>query len=738
MSAAGGCPRGLVMHQQAYNAAAVSRSSRSGALIPVLAGTAACAVGVLVLVGWFSDVRILRQPLISASAMMANAALGFILCGASLLLRARQLSLRSTGEMSARFLPRPLAITAAVLALLAAVIGAVSFSQDLFGWDAGIDGLLVPRPPAVGPHPGRMSWLTALCLLLVGSALTASKRRVWLAHCAALVVLFGSTIVTVGYLYDVRELVGLGKYTTTAPHSAGLFVLLALGILFLKPHDGVMAALSSDTLGGRMARRTLPATIAVPILLGWLRLEGERAQLYPANLGPPLIVFGTMVLLSIVVWLNARKLDDADARRREAEVEMRRANETLEDRVAVKTAEALQDQARAAEAAERLRAGQRMEAMGQLAGGVAHDFNNTMTVITGYTELLLARTRSDDESYKPLDEIRKAGVRCSALTRHLLAFSRRQVLTPSLMDLNVVVADLGDMLPMLIGEDIEVAIDSETALWPIRADATQIEQVIVNLVVNARDAMPAGGRITIRTRNIEITRVNAGAHPEIAPGSYVQLSVADSGRGMDEETRVRAFDPFFTTKPVGQGTGLGLSTAYGVITQSDGTIYLDSAPGQGTTVRIYLPRAFGKVTAAPSPAAEPLERGAETVLLVEDEDGLRQLLKTVLEGAGYRVLEAGNGRQALDLSRAHEGPIDILVSDVVMPGMGGRELVERITPLRPEARVLLISGYTQTAGFEHTIARAGAAFLQKPFTPDVFLTRVRDVLTTGRAAGRVH
>jgi len=706
----------------AYNAPTVNSSSRTSELMPVLAGTAACAVGLLVLAGWFFDIRVFKQPVTSASPMMANAALGLVLCGAALLFRSR----------------RPSNAAATVLALVAALIGAVSFSQDVFGWNAGIDRLLVADPATAGSHPGRMSWLTAMCLMLLGSALALPKRRVWISQCAVLVALLGSTIVTVGYLYDIRELVGIGTYTTTAPHSAALLVLLALGVLFLQPGEGVMETLSSDTLGGRMARRTLPATIAVPILLGWLRLEGERAKLYPAHLGPPLIVFGTMVLLSIVVWLNARRLDDADARRHEAEDEMRRANETLEDRVAVKTAEALQNQTRAAEAAERLRSGQRMEAMGQLAGGVAHDFNNTMTVITGYTELLLARTPPDEESYKPLEEIRKAGVRCSALTGHLLAFSRRQVLTPSLMDLNVVVADLGDMLPMLIGEDIEVAIECETGLWPIRADSTQIEQVIVNLVVNARDAMPGGGRVTIRTRNVDVTPSNADAHPEMAAGSYVQLTVADSGRGMDEDTRVRAFDPFFTTKPVGQGTGLGLSTAYGVISQSDGCIYLDSAPGQGTTVRIYLPRGFGTVTAALAASTAPLERGAETVLLVEDEEGLRQLLKTVLDGAGYRVLEAGNGTQALELSGAHAGPIDILVSDVVMPGMSGRELVERIVPLRPEARVLLISGYTQTAGFENTIARAGAAFLQKPFTPDVFLTKVREVLTTGRAAGRVH
>jgi signal transduction histidine kinase/ActR/RegA family two-component response regulator len=677
-----------------------------------------------VLVGWFFDIRVLRQPALTAASMKANAALAFILCGISLLLRSKRL----LGGVS--------------IALAALVFGlaTVTRAEDLFGWDAGIDQLMLAdiASASLSP-PGRMSWITATCFILLGMALVTSNRRhAWFSQGLALVALLGSTIISVGYLYDIRELVGIGSYTTTAPHTAALLVALALGVLFLQPGEGVMAALSSDTLGGRMARHTLPATIAVPILLGWLRLEGERAQLYPAHLGPPLIVFGTMVLLSIVVWLNARRLDDVDARRREAEDEMRRANETLEDRVAVKTAEAMQNQARAAEAAERLRTGQRMEAMGQLAGGVAHDFNNTMTVITGYSELLLARTPRDDDSYKPLEEIRKAGVRCSALTRHLLAFSRRQVLTPSLMDLNVVVADLGEMLPMLIGEDVEVAIESQPDLWPIRADATQVEQVIVNLVVNARDAMPEGGTVTIRTRNIDVTETNGPAHPEMAAGSYVQITVADSGRGMTEEIKARAFDPFFTTKPIGQGTGLGLSTAYGVITQSGGSIFLDGAPGQGTTVRIYLPRAFGIATTAQSSLTVPLERGAETVLLVEDEEALRQLLKTVLEGAGYRVLEAGNARQALDLSGAHQGPIDILVSDVVMPGMGGRELVERITPLRPEARVLLISGYTQTAGFEHTIAKAGAAFLQKPFTPDVFLTRVRNVLTTGRAAGRVH
>ena len=690
--------------------------------MPVVAGTAACMVGALVLAGWLFDITSFRQPVVSAAPMMANAALAFVLSGAALLMRAR----------------RPSSRAATALGVIVAVVGAATFAEYVFGWNAGIDRWLIANPPETGLHPGRMSWLTSLCFLLLGSALAMSFRWVWWSHGAALVALLGSTVVTVGYLYDIRELVGIGAYTTTAPHSAGLLVLLALGVLFLQPQEGVMAALSSDTLGGRMARHTLPATIAVPILLGWLRLEGERAQLYPAHLGPPLIVFGTMVLLSIVVWRNARRLDEVDARRRVAEHEMRRANETLEERVAVKTAEALQNQTRAAEAAERLRAGQRMEAMGRLAGGVAHDFNNTMTVITGYTELLLARTPRDEETYKRLDEIRKAGVRCSALTRHLLAFSRRQVLTPSLTDLNGVVSDLGEMLPMLIGEDIEVVIDRGSDLWPVRADSTQIEQVIVNLVVNARDAMPEGGRVTIRTRNVDVTAANAPMHSDLAAGSYVQLTVTDSGRGMDEETRARAFDPFFTTKSVGQGTGLGLSTAYGVITQSDGSIYLDSVPGRGTTVRIYLPRAIGTVTAAP-PATNPTaERGVETVLLVEDEEGLRQLLKTVLEGAGYVVLEAGNGREALEVNNAHDAPIDILVSDVVMPGMGGRELVERLAPLRPEARVLLISGYTQTAGFEQTIERAGAAFLQKPFTPDVFLTRVREALTAGRAAGRVH
>jgi hypothetical protein len=263
----------------------------------VLAGTAACGVGLLVLAGWFFDIRFFTQPIVSASSMKANAALGFILCGASLLLRSR----------------RPSSAAATVLALVVAVIGAVSFSQDAFAWNAGVDQLLVADPSTAALHPGRMSWLTAMCLMLLGSALAISNRRVWISQCAVLVALLLSTIVTVGYLYDIRELVGIGKYTTTAPHSAALLVLLALGVLFLQPDAGVMAALSSDTLGGRMARRTLPATIAVPILLGWLRLEGERANLYPAHLGPPLIVFGTMVLLSIAV-AQRPTADEVDAR----------------------------------------------------------------------------------------------------------------------------------------------------------------------------------------------------------------------------------------------------------------------------------------------------------------------------------------------------------------------------------------------------------------------------------------
>jgi PAS domain S-box-containing protein len=381
---------------------------------------------------------------------------------------------------------------------------------------------------------------------------------------------------------------------------------------------------------------------------------------------------------------------------------------------------------RAAE--ERIQTGQRMEALGQLAGGVAHDFNNMMTVVTGYSELLLARTPEEHPSRKALEEIKKAGDRCANLTGHLLAFSRRQVLTPAVLDLGSIVTDLNQMMPVLLGENVEVHLSVEPNVWHVRTDQAQIEQVIVNLVVNARDAMPRGGKLGIAVWNREVDSRVAASHPEMAAGSYVVVSVADTGHGMDEHTRARVFDPFFTTKPVGQGSGLGLSTAYGFIKQSGGHIYLDSQLDSGTTVHVYLPRA--ESTAA-SPAAQRVRTpagGSETILLAEDEASVRSFVRDVLGQAGYRLLEAADGRSALQLAAAFNGPIHLLISDVVMPGMNGGDLAETLMAGRPRTRTLLISGYVQQLVDEVAVSRSGVEFLRKPFTANDLLTRVREIL----------
>jgi two-component system, cell cycle sensor histidine kinase and response regulator CckA len=381
---------------------------------------------------------------------------------------------------------------------------------------------------------------------------------------------------------------------------------------------------------------------------------------------------------------------------------------------------------------------QKMDAVGRLAGGVAHDFNNLLTAIRGNAELLLMDLPEDAPEREEVDEIRRAADRAAALTRQLLAFSRRQVLQPRVLDLNAVVRDMEKMLRRLIGEDVELVAILDERLGRVRADPGQVEQVILNLVVNARDAMPAGGRLTVETRNDRLDEELKRTYPYVVPGAYVMLAVTDTGHGMDAETRERAFEPFFTTKAAGRGTGLGLSTVYGIVKQSGGFIWIDSGLGRGTAVRIYLPP-VEQPSPEPSdalPAISPA-RGAETVLLVEDEETVRRLARRVLEKSGYTVLEAGDGEEALRVSRAFAGPIHALVTDVVMPRMGGRDLAAALRVERPEVRVLYVSGYNDEAVASHGVLDPGTIFVEKPFTAEGLTERVRQVLDeapAGRSA----
>jgi PAS domain S-box-containing protein len=381
---------------------------------------------------------------------------------------------------------------------------------------------------------------------------------------------------------------------------------------------------------------------------------------------------------------------------------------------------------------------QKMEAVGRLAGGIAHDFNNLLMVISGYSEFLLERLGPEPALRTPAQEISNAAARASSLTRQLLAFSRKQMLAPKILDLNAVVTENLKMLTRVIGEDIDLVMVPETAIGMVRADASQIEQVIMNLAVNARDAMPSGGKLTIQTSNQSLDATYMGFQAPLKPGNYVTLSISDTGAGMDSETQSRIFEPFFTTKGP-RGTGLGLSTVYGIVKQSGGYIWVISEPDKGTTFKIYLPR-IAETTEPLAQVALPSEAaaapGTETILVVEDEPNLRYLARQFLEKQGYRVLEAADGAAALQIVVAHEGSIHLLLTDVIMPGMNGRELAQRIVELRPQTKVLYMSGYTENVIGRNGTLDAGIRLLQKPFTLRDLKTVVREVLdsTTAEAA----
>jgi two-component system cell cycle sensor histidine kinase/response regulator CckA len=382
---------------------------------------------------------------------------------------------------------------------------------------------------------------------------------------------------------------------------------------------------------------------------------------------------------------------------------------------------------------ERLRQSQKLDAIGGLAAGVAHDFNNVLSVIIGHADILLSELAANDPSRESIDEIRSAATRAADLTRQLLAFSRQQILQPQKTDIRRIVAGMGKLLRRLIGEDIELSIVAPPDLGTVIVDPSQMEQVILNLAVNARDAMPRGGTLTITTTNVDVGD-DSTTDPGVPPGAHVVLAVTDTGIGMDEATQARIFEPFFTTKEPGSGTGLGLATVFGIVQQSGGTISTTSAPGQGTTFKIYLPRIAKDLPVVPGPEesrrrSKAALRGGETILLVEDDDAMRAMLRMVLEKHGYRVVEARNGGDALALPDRVTDAVALVLTDVVMPQMSGREFATRLEARRPGLPVLYMSGYTDGAIVQHGVLEPGIAFLQKPVAPHVLVDKIRDLLS---------
>jgi hypothetical protein len=377
---------------------------------------------------------------------------------------------------------------------------------------------------------------------------------------------------------------------------------------------------------------------------------------------------------------------------------------------------------------EQFHQAQKMEAVGRLAGGVAHDFNNLLTVILGFCELSIGDLEPGDPRRADIEEIRKAGERAAGLTRQLLAFSRKQIIEPIVLDLNLIATDMRPMLCRLIGEDVKVVLALRPDLAPVRADRGQVEQVVMNLAVNARDAMLKGGILTIETANVELDEHYAKTHQTVKPGAYVALTVSDTGTGMTPEVQARLFEPFFTTKEVGKGTGLGMATVYGIVTRSGGSVGVYSEIGKGTSFKVYFPRAdAAEIVLAGAPPVAPVRVGTQTVLVVEDEEGLRELAKRLLQRQGYTVLVAANADEALRLFEAHQS-IDVILTDVVMPGASGPELTRQLVEQRPALRVIYMSGYTEDAIVQHGVLKPGIAFLNKPFNSETLGTKIREVL----------
>jgi len=431
--------------------------------------------------------------------------------------------------------------------------------------------------------------------------------------------------------------------------------------------------------------------------------------------------------IEVEVFRRAQQIQEANER-------LRIVQNELESRVRRRTSqlaaanEALEAEVRLTRTLEKqIRQAQKMEAIGTLAGGVAHDFNNLLTVISGCSEMLLMRLSPNHPEAEYVEQIRQAGERAAALTRQLLAFSRQQVLSAQVLDLNQIVQSAERLLRRLIGEDITLITVLESRLGRIMADPGQLEQVIMNLAVNARDAMPQGGVLRIETKNFETGEGHSQLHHEVAPGRYVLCSISDTGFGMDETTRQRIFEPFFTTKERGRGTGLGLSTVFGIVKQCGGHIHVYSEPEKGTTFEIYVPHVDREVTVQ-NEARTKTAYGSECVLLVEDEEAVRGVAKMVLETFGYSVLEADGGAKAISVCQEFGGAIHLLVTDVIMPKMGGGKVADAIRRLRPEIKILFLSGYTDDAVVRHGVQHEHVAFLQKPFTPDSLARKVREVL----------
>jgi two-component system cell cycle sensor histidine kinase/response regulator CckA len=787
----------------------ITRTRRLAAAL----GVTAALVGLAVFAGWLVGAAPFQSLIPGLATMKANTAVSFALLGAAVVV-----AVVRPGRPS-------LSIALAIVPLLVALATAVEYAGSI---DLGIDQLLVRDPSSV-LNPGRMSLATAIALALLAVAIIVLDRLPRVANGLGLGALLIAMIALTGYLYGVSDLFEFGPYATIAIHTAASLAILAVGVLLARPESGLIGRALTTGPGGLLVRRLLPPTLLVPIVLGFVALQGSRQGLYPPELAVAILAIGVVVVLRLVVFRTAVAVDAAELERRDAiesarladerqrlvadtvadgivtidgssriqfanpaaarmfglaesELVGRQLTELMPERfrkrhlgaigryidsrtatfewqgaelvglrsdgeefpVEVAFAEGpdphqpsftgvIRDISGRKRLEAQLLQAQRLESIGRLAGGVAHDFNNILTAIIGFDQLLLDQLPEGDPRRAHAQAIGEAADRAATLVRQLMAFGRQQVLHPEVIDVGEVVEGLTPLLERVIGEDVRLTVRRAPGLRRVEADRGQLEQVIVNLAANARDAMPTGGRLTIETANVTLDTEYIRGHPDVRPGEHVMIAVSDTGEGMDSATQARIFEPFFTTKGQGRGTGLGLATVYGIVRQSGGHIYVYSEPGQGATFRVYLPVATTEPVSMPaSPDTETSPNGRETILLAEDDDSIRDLLQIMLRRLGYTVLVAADAEDALGVAASQR--IDVLVSDVVLPGRSGLELAEDIRSVAPGVRVLLMSGYTAAALEPRQSALEGYELLEKPFTPEALGRAIRRVLANGSQA----
>ena len=653
-------------------------------------GVVLLILGILVLLGWLWKIALLTAFFPGPITMKPNTAIGFVFLGLALFLLTRYSKARSTQ------------LWCAASATVVILVGLVTLSEYLFHFDLGIDQFLF-KDVVQSTYPGRMAHITAFNFCIAGLSvllLALSEKRASIAQALAATTGLSSIFAIIGYLYGVPVLYGSIEYTSMALYTGLGFLAGSLSVLFCRPDLGLMSVLTNPYPGGWLARKLLPVAALAPAGLGAVCIHSGLFS-SDVRLNIACLVVSQMVLFMALVWVVAFVLNRAEAEKATAQEALARSEKLLQQ-------------------------SQKMEAIGLLAGGVAHDFNNLLAVINGYSDLLLERGDLPESDRRSLEQIKQAGGSAASLTRQLLMLSRQQVVEPVVLNINQTVGNLDKMLRRLIKENIQFSFVLDPQLDRVKADPGQIEQIVLNLVVNARDAMPNGGTLHIQTKNVE--KSNSQSGPGASPSRFVLLEVTDTGTGMDQQTQAHIFEPFFTTKAVGKGTGLGLATVYGIVKQSGGHIEVQSAPGRGSSFQIYLP-AEAQAAAALEPGkdvAGPAFSG-ETILVVEDAAPLRDLVCQALSVSGCTVLSAPEAQEALRILSQQNGMIDLLITDVIMPGMNGPALAKQVRAMRPETKILYMTGYSGEF-VRSDMLIPGVSFIQKPFTPADLRRKIRKML----------